>query len=197
VPALVLQRLIGIVNVVSAATLTVQVAAALIPLENVMSFLGEFARGRRALVPTLRLWLVFAACATAAALQIAAWQRLDAALAPPSPSPTAASASAAPSAAVVPARASGARAGPLRDDFRRRGRLAPCRPPRRGVRPLRRARRRGRRRRGPHRPRAAPLRSRAVRQPVDASGEQLAAWTAWSESAARRDLAIPGGRPQP
>ena len=162
-----------------------------------MSFLAEFARGRRALVPTLRLWLVFAACATAAALQIAAWQRLDAALASPSPSPTAASASAAPSAAVVPggrpalapvlyattfADAAGSlRAGRHAEAYGRFVALAD----EGDVDAARIAL--VLHRYGPE----------LFGSQWDASGEQLAAWTAWSESAARRDLAIPGGRPQP
>jgi hypothetical protein len=60
-----------------------------------------------------------------------------------------------------------------------------------------RARRRGRRRRGAHRLVLHRYGPALFGSQWDASGEQLAAWTAWSEAAARRDPRDPGGRPQP
>jgi hypothetical protein len=140
-----------------------------------MNPFAAFACRRHAALPVLRLWLVFAACLGAAALQIAALQRIGAALSARLTSPPVLY-------ATTFADAAGSlRAGRHAEAYGRFVALAD----EGDVDAARIAL--VMHRYGPE----------LFGSEWDASGEQLAAWTAESEAAARRDLAIPGGRPQP
>ena len=150
-----------------------------------MKNVSELARGRRAIVPTLRLWLVFLLAAGAAALLIAALQRLDAALSvsPPRTTPQASAPASAvsvntglPRTAFAPTFADAAeslRAGRFAEAYGRWVTLAD--------------------EGDVDAARIALVMHRfgptVFGSQWDASVEQLAEWTRWSEAAAAKDLA--------
>ena len=141
----------------------------------------ELARGRVAVLSAVRLWLVFLVAAGAAALLIAALQQGDAALSRVAGTASAAQRTTLPPVAFAPTFADAAaslRSGRYADAYGRFVALAE--------------------EGDVDAARIALLMHRfgpeVFGSEWDASPEQLEAWTAWSETAARRDLARgPGG----
>jgi hypothetical protein len=148
-----------------------------------MTFISELPRRRQAIASTVRLWLVFLACAGLAAVWIAALQRAGAALSRPSaPTASIAAASAAPDRTPMPRTAfaptfadaaEALRTGRHAEAYGRFVALADEGDVDAGRIAL------VMHRYGPE----------VFGSAWDASVEQLADWTRWSEAAAAKDLA--------